>query len=289
MNRLQHPKSDQRRLVREHRSHRERLSWRASAMCIPLLEEELRYEPPVDDEFIRKAVKPIPFDVLGGVYGGIDLQKNRWEYSVAWHSGAPVMDGVIDQHDDKNFDRFHVVKHDVIPRTDDDIADFMKVYEAVEAYAPDAVAVDTGYLPSTVRQLIGSLADTTRWFPIKGSSSPKGSFEEDVVKRKMKDGTVTLPVDELKMVWMRLVRDGRFSIEPKSVPVDYVRGLLGEQLVINYAKGGVPEWVKRSGRRNEPFDNFIYLLGLQRSSAELGIFPEEMVLQKDTEVSNGDD
>lgn len=287
LNRLQHPKSDQNRLIREFKHSRERLSWRASAMCIPLREEELRYEPPEDSEFEQEAVRAIPFDRLAGVYAGIDLQKNRWEWTVAWHSGAPILDGIVDEHDDVNFDRFHVVRHGVLPRTGDDTADFIKLLDEVDAYSPDAVGVDTGYQPSTVKHLIMTLADTTRWLPIKGYSGPSGSFEQDVVKRKMRDGTVTLPVDELKMVWMRLMADGRITIEPNSVPVDYVRGLLGERLVINYARGGVPSWVPRSGRRNEPFDNFVYILGLQRASRELGILLTDMILEReDTDGDN---
>lgn len=216
--------------------------WMASAMAIPPTVTETQTDLK-DDQFQKVYMSVRPFDEVASAFAGVDVQRNRLEYTVM----------------EKKWDGAHMVwvaKHGFVELTaGDDQRCWDELYRIITSYKPELVYVDAGYKPSYVKERLAALGDD-RWFPVKGIAP---SMNELPVMGKTQNGILKLGVDQVKVDLYGLIEEDSFYVCEDAVPPDYTEQFLSERLVKETARlRTTQKWVKKSGRRNEAFDCGVY-------------------------------
>ncbi len=194
--------------------------------------------------------------------GGVDVQKDRLEVTfVDWHAGEEA----------------YVLDHVILPGDTAQPEVWAQLGDEVRHWAPDALAVDSGYNTSMVYAFV----EKRRWaFAVKGMPGPGRPIVEDEkarrqrLRRQRKKGiTVHLVGDDQAkaLIYSRLkiMEQGpgyvHFPIDP-SFDDEYFAQLTAEKLVTKI-RGTRPfvEWVQTRAR-NETLDCFKYALAALRLS-----------------------
>lgn len=227
--------------------------WMASAMAIPATVTETKTD--LKDEEFKKVYKTVrPFDEVASAYAGVDVQRNRLEYTVM----------------EKKWGGNHMVwipKHGFVELTaGDDQKCWDNLYEIITSFKPELVYVDAGYKPSTVKERIATLGDE-RWFPVKGVAP---SMNELPVMGKTNTGILKIAVDQVKVDLYGMVEEDSFWVNEDGVPPDYTEQFLSEKLVKETARlRTVEKWVPKPGRRNEAFDCAVYAFAALQHHASI--------------------
>ena len=241
-NQLQCPHVTIADIVERHSETENVAEWMAGAMAIPptVVETQTDYQ---DEQFQKVYLPSRPFDEIASTFAGVDVQRNRLEYTIM----------------EKKWGGAHMVwipRHGFIELTaGDDQRCWDELYTIITSFKPELVYIDAGYRPVYVKERLAVLGDE-RWFPIKGIAP---SLNELPVMGKTVNGILKLGVDQVKVDLFGLVAEDSFFVLEDGVPPDYTQQFLSERLVRETARLRTHQkWVKKAGRRNEAFDCAVY-------------------------------
>jgi phage terminase large subunit GpA-like protein len=227
----------------------------------------------VDDESLKKRCETYAAEVpKGAVILSLagDVQGDRIEFEVvgwdkdeqSWSIDYQVIPG--DTTDSRVWDEF---KECLKVTYDHELGGKMSI---------SAIAVDAGYLTSTVQAFVESLNYDYAW-AVMGTDGEKRPVTESRLaramrmrKRQKKNTAEAIGVDEAKSILMRRLKIDKpgpgYCHFPKGRDDEYFAQLTAEKVVVRYKKGRpVREWVKMRPR-NEALDIRNYNLAALRLS-----------------------
>lgn len=204
-----------------------------------------------------------PREEVDAIVVGVDIQKNRLEYSIVhfWNGDLETGEAPL----------IWVAEHSMeqIRMNDEDSA-WEKLSEALRPLAPDMVYVDVGYRPEEtsdqIRRHLRWLLRRERIKPIRGRTA--ASFG-DLLNHSKRGDMQWVSVDQAKVMFRDMVEVGQIRFNPRRVPPDYLDQLASERLIEEESRSGIKKlkWVKMAGRRNEALDCFVYALAARYNEA----------------------